>query len=400
MRIGNPGHFQRAPLPAISILDRVGASWVQASVTRAAKYPPGGFQGGGNHLVHVVVAVLGEAANEEDVRFAGGKGFVALVESFVFRARDGVVRIALSLGILTDNGGAGVALAGEMLKFRDAGVGVVIGIVDDGDWLVLGEGGQVLVFETQGAVGKRAKAVAEIGIDGTGVDDGFGIDPVANGEEIGAEFEADIGVVEHPLEHGSVTVLRHDLELVAEVAVIAAGADRDAGGDGGAELRGIKAPLLAGITAKEFFVEVAADGIENGIFAGFDGVARFARPVEEGLNAGFVEIQSVETINGVLINGDRQKLAIHTGKDTVFVGHPAGEAGEVVYDALGIGVEDMGAIAVNKDTVGVRFIVGVAADMGTLVDDQNQMAGAREAFGDRTAGKASADDGEIDCFHA
>ena len=373
---------------------------MRASVTSVAKYLLGGFQGSGDDLVHVVVTVLGEATDEEDVGFAGGKGFVALVKGFVFRARNGVVGIAGILGVFADDGGAGVALAGEMFEFGDASVGVVVRVVNDSDRLVLGEVRQLLVFETQGAVGKRAKAVVEIGIDRTGVDDGFGVDPVANGEEVSAEFEADIGVVEHPLEHNGVAVLGHDLEFVVEVAVVAVGADRDAGGDGGAELGGVEAPLLAGVAAKEFFVEIAADGVENDIFAGFDGVARFARPVEEGLDAVFFKVQSVEAVNGVLVDGDRQELAINTGKDAVFVGHPAGEAGEVVDDALGIGVEDMRAVAVDEDAVGVGFVVGVAANVGTLVDDQNLLASVGETFSDHAASEAGADDGEIDCFHA
>lgn len=165
-----------------------------------AKYPLGGFQGGGNDLVHVVVTILSEAADKKGVGFAGGKGFVVLVERFVFRARNGVVGIAGVLGIFADDGGAGVALAGEVLEFGDTSVGVLVGIVDDGDRLVLGNAGQLLVFETQGAVGQGSMAILKIGIDGASVDDGFGADPVANGEEVGVEFEADVGVVEHPLE--------------------------------------------------------------------------------------------------------------------------------------------------------------------------------------------------------
>lgn len=188
--------------------------------------------------------------------------------------------------------------------------------------------------------------------------------------------------------------------MVAEVAVVAVGANRNTGGDGGAELGGVEAPLFAGVAAKEFFVEVAADGIENDVFTGFDGVAGFTHPVEEGPDAGFVKVEAVETINRVLVDGDGKKLAINAGKDTVFVGHPVGEAREVVDHALGVGVKDVRAVAMDEDAVGVGFVVGVAANVGTLVDDQNLLASAGEAFGDDAAGKASADNYKVGCFHA
>lgn len=284
-----------------------------------------------------------------------------------------------------------MALAGEMLEFGDAGVGVVVGVVDHGNRLVLGDAGQVLVFEAQGAVGQGAMAIIEVGVDGAGVDDGFGLEPVADGEEIGAEFEADVGVVEHPLEQPGVAVPGHDLELIVEVAVVAVGTDRDAGGDGGAELGRVEAPLLAGIAPEEFFVQVAADGVEHHVFAGLDGIAGFADPVKKRLDAGFVEVEAVEAVDGVLVDGDGEQLAVHAGEDPMLVGHPFREAGEVIHHALGVGVEDMRAVAVDENAVGVGFVVGVAADVGALVDDQDLVTGAGEAFGDHAAGEAGAD---------
>ena len=367
---------------------------MRASITSETEDPISGFQRSGNNLVHVVVAVLGEATDEEDVAFMGGEGFITLVEGFIFRAGNRVVGIAFGLRVFADDGGAGMLLAGEMFKFGDAGVGVVVGVVDDSDRLVLGRVGQVLVFKAQGAVREGAVAVVEVGVDGAGVDDSFGVGLylVANGEEVGVQFEADIGVIEHPLKEGGIAILGHDLKLVVEVAVVAVGAYRDAGGDGGAELRGVETPLLAGVAPEEFFVEVAAHGVEDDIFAGFDRVARFAHPVEEGLNAGFVEVQAIQAVDGVLIDGNREQLTVNAGEDAVLVGSPVGEAGQVIHHALGVGVEDVRAVAMDKRAIGVRFVVGVAADMRALVDEQNVLTGAGEAFGNHAAGEARAND--------
>lgn len=365
---------------------------VKASITDAAKDSLGGFQRGGDNLIHIVVAILSEAADKEDVGFTDGQRLVLLVQGFVLRARHGIVGIAGILRVFADDGGARVALAGEVFEFGDAGIGVVVGVVDYGNRLISGNSSQVLMLETKGAVGQGTMAIVEVGVDRSGVDDGFGFDLVANGEEVGTQLEADVGMIEHPLEHGRITILGHDLELVVKVAVVAVGADRNAGDDGGAELGGVEAPLFAGITPKEFFVKVAADGVEYDIFAGFDGAAGFSHPIEEGLNAGFVEVEAVEAVDGVLVDGDGEQLAVHPGADPMLVGQPVGEAGQVVDDALGVGVEDVRAVGVDENAVGVGFVEGVAADVGALVDDQHLLAGAGEAFGDRAAGEAGADD--------
>jgi hypothetical protein len=49
-----------------------------------------------------------------------------------------------------------------------------------------------------------------------------------------------------------------------------------------------------------------------------------------------------------------------------------------------------GAVAADENAVGVEFVVGVAADMMALIDDQDLLIGAGEAFCNHVAGKASA----------
>lgn len=227
----------------------------------------------------------------------------------------------------------------------------------------------MLVLKTQGAVGKVPVAVVKIGVDRTGIDDCFSFNLVADSEEIGIELKANIGVVEHPLEQGGVAVSGHDLELIIEVAVITVGSNRDASGDGSTELGGVETPLFTSVTTKEFFVEVAPDDVEDDVFAGFNGIAGFAHLVEEDLNTGFIKIKAIKAVNGVLVDGNREQLTVDTSEDAMLVGHPVSKAREVIDHTLGVGVKNMGAVAVDEDAVGVGFVVGVAADVGTLVND-------------------------------
>ena len=52
----------------------------------------------------------------------------------------------------------------------------------------------------------------------------------------------------------------------------------------------------------------------------------------------------------------------------------------------------MRAVAVDENAVGVKFIVGIAADVGTLINNQDAVTGAGEALGDNAARKTGADD--------
>lgn len=55
----------------------------------------------------------------------------------------------------------------------------------------------------------------------------------------------------------------------------------------------------------------------------------------------------------------------------------------------------MNSVAVNENAVGGMLIVGIAAIMGALVDEQNLLPGAGEAFGNDAAGEAGADDAVV-----
>src|SRR5690606_13741204 len=88
---------------------------------------------------------------------------------------------------------------------------------------------------------------------------------------------------------------------------------------------------------------------------------------------------------GVLGSGDDAKHA-------VFVRAPLGEAREPLPYALAVGVEDVGAVAVHQDAVGVEFVVGIAGDVWTLVADSRALTGGGQFSGDDAASVTRADD--------
>ena len=131
------------------------------------------LQGGGRHMVHVVVPVLGQPANEADAGLGIGRGRVALKQRLIGRARDRVVRLALGLRKLPHHGGAGHLLTGQKLELGASGVGVAVRVVERAAGLAQRSPagvGKVPVLEAQAAVGQWPQAAAKVVVNGPGVD--------------------------------------------------------------------------------------------------------------------------------------------------------------------------------------------------------------------------------------
>jgi hypothetical protein len=136
-------------------------------------------------------------------------------------------------------------------------------------------------------------AVLEVRVDRPGINGVLSPDPVAHGFEIDADFNRDIRMIQHSLEHTGIAFLWHVLKLIAEVTVVAIGADRDARGHVAGKLAEIEPPLLFGVAPEEFVAQIAANGIQHDIFAGPDGLARFAHGFEIFGDARFIQMQAV-----------------------------------------------------------------------------------------------------------
>src|SRR5690606_26430804 len=77
-------------------------------------------------LVHVVVLVGAEPADEGHARRLVRQLLVALVQLGVLRPRNGVVGVALGRGIFVGDAGLRMDLSGQVLVFADASVGHVL----------------------------------------------------------------------------------------------------------------------------------------------------------------------------------------------------------------------------------------------------------------------------------
>ena len=88
------------------------------------------------------------------------------------------------------------------------------------------------------------------------------------------------------------------------------------------------------------------------------------------------------------------------GHHAVLVLPPVGEAGDVLKDPAGIGVEDMGTVPVDEHPGAVRTVVSVAADVVPPLQQEDAAAAPfREFPGGDAAGKPGADDDSIKRRH-
>lgn len=76
----------------------------------------------------------------------------------------------------------------------------------------------------------------------------------------------------------------------------------------------------------------------------------------------------------------------------MFVGAPFGEARQPGQHTVAVGVEDVRAVAVQDDAVGVRPVVGVAGDMVARLDDLDPESGIGQLAGGDGAGEAGSHD--------
>src|SRR5215210_162580 len=352
------------------------------------QYLPRGLQRGPYHLIHVVVAVLGEATHEGHALLARGEGPVPPVEGLVFRARDRVVGISGASRVLTHDGRAGMLLAGKVLELGDAYVVMFVRIVDGRHPLVAGHTRQVRVLEAQRPVGQPPEAVIEVGVYGSGVHNVRSLDELSNLAEVDAQLDAYVGVIQHRLEHLRVALPGQSLEIVRPVAVVAIGAHGDAGGHPCAQLRGIEAPVLAGVVLEELLVEVTAYGVQHHVLAGEHRALRLPDLLEKSPHLLLADVQPIEPVHRVEVDGYRQQLAVHVGERAVLVRSPLREIGEVFDDAPGVGVEDVRPVPVDQDTLLIVLVVSVAPDVGSLLDYEYSSACASETLGDDAAGVA------------
>src|SRR5690606_8563656 len=84
--------------------------------------------------------------------------------------------------------------------------------------------------------------------------------------------------------------------------------------------------------------------------------------------------------------------AVDYTSNAMFVRTPFGEPGQPLHDAIGIGMENVGAIPVHEHPVAINLVERIPCDMGPPVNDVDLISRVGELAGNHTAGKASPHD--------
>ena len=177
-------------------------------------------------------------------------------------------------------------------------------------------------------------------------------------------------MIEHAPAERFVTVARHRLKRVAEVAVVITGADRDTAADRGVEFARVEPPVLARVSAEEELVQLPSDARENRLFGvvGRPGLFNPARQKFGGLP--LRKMQAEEPVQRRSIDRDRNETVAHARQHAVLVWPPRRKARDVLDDGRRIRMKDVRAESVPAQARTVDRIVGVPGEVGPLVDDQ------------------------------
>src|SRR5204863_829124 len=89
-----------------------------------------------HHLVHIIILISGEPADEMHPGF-GGECEILLVELTILASRDRIIGITFRAGVFVDDAGLRVLLAGQVFELSYACELVIVRIVYDRNGLIL-----------------------------------------------------------------------------------------------------------------------------------------------------------------------------------------------------------------------------------------------------------------------
>jgi hypothetical protein len=227
-----------------------------------------------------------------------------------------------------------------------------------------------LMIEVQRAIWELPVAVVKELINGAGENEFPVFHLFHDVAVISIQEDANIGMSEHSFEHPGVAMPGHRLELVGEVAIIAAGTHGNARGDACVEIAGVDAPLLARVVPKELLVQIFSDPIHDDIAGGLN-FAWLRDAGKELLNFLAAQIHAVQLVERVCVDGHGDELSIDACEDAMLVRAPLGESRQVFEDAFGVGMEDVRPVFVNKNACVVIAVIRIAADVVSLINNEN-----------------------------
>ena len=359
----------------------------------------GHFQRFLHRLVHVKVAVGGEATEEVGVGEGGCELGVALVEGGVFWGGDGVVGFVVarrvSAGVFVRDGGVRRFLVQVVLVLHTAREVVVAGEVD------LRTGlrelpRQVAELKIQATVRERPKLVAEKLVDRSREEKSVEGNLLLHIRPIRVEAQLNERVLQHPLCHRRVPLGGNRLVRVSEIAVVPSDSYRHAPAHGGVQLLRRQPPLLHRVPGKHLLVDEIRQQMQVFIL----GLAQ--------LEDGHIRVEP-EGGDQLLLDASRhrareermQRIEVERHRDFRTVHHclhpvhermPLGETAQIVPHLLAVGVKHVRSVLMNGHSrFGIFLIVDIAADVGALVNDEH---GLTELGGDTLrhdhAGQAAA----------
>ena len=107
-----------------------------------------------------------------------------------------------------------------------------------------------------------------------------------------------------------------------------------------------------------------------------------ARRSKNAGSSNAVSLHAVHPVDRLEVDRDRQQLSVDRRLDAVLVLPPLGEPREVLEDVAAVRVKDVRAVLVDEHARVVVVIVGIAADVVPLVDDENCLSRIfRQPFG-------------------
>ena len=299
-------------------------------------------------------------------------------------------------GILPADDGFGqvvpllVLAEGKPLVLDDPGVGRLgVGVVHGGIALEVGHV-QQLGFKPHGAVFQRPQPVAEVCVDGPGVDHTLcqRIQLVPVLQIINAQAHLD--PFQQLLHQPGIAADRNTLIERIEVVVIEGQAHGQALDDEAGQLIAGAAPLLLGIALDELLIDVRAHQ-RNGLLLEISGLgdARSGPLLCDFRSGLFRHHHAPHPIEGVHVEGQAVQLALVIGNRRVGEAVERRKAAHIIPHLFVVGVEDMRAVAVDVDALHL-FGVDIAGDVRPLVDDEDGFAGGFRLLGEDGAEEAGA----------
>ncbi len=192
------------------------------------------MQSTSDHVVHVVVPVLGQAAAENHVLLCFCQFGVSFVELLIALVVDGVVSFLSRLPVgrvFFGNVGDGLRAELEMFVLDDAGVRrFAVGVIHDSDALMI-DFFQALGLKAQSTVFQPAELVIEIGVDRPGVHDCLGAADVLGTVFVVVDVQLHFDAVEQRVDQLVVAADGDVLVPVIEVVVVESVAQGQAADD-------------------------------------------------------------------------------------------------------------------------------------------------------------------------